>query len=460
MLRKIIALQPINQAAWLWLSAVTENKNEAESALTQARKINSAHPAIPKAEQWLAKRFSTKNTTKETPIVSNPSPKKGYSPNREKSPNLFNILGIGLAIGAILIAVTALILGVFFEFNTTSKVRAKEENIVWTPLEASPSSLPNSNESPQAFENWTATISAVNEIHQNKLDVTNLKLSLAEEAVQNGSRLRRQGLIEEAHLAFEQASSFGYNSPYLALELRLAESFLRGKVAYQNGEWTKAINGLNIVYQQAPDYPNVQELLFSAYYNEALALHANENLLDAKIAIEAAIDLRPELTEPRQHLAEIKKELASNPSATDPTDLQESDQLILVGIAEQRMHVYDGNDILFDFIVSTGEPGRDTAIGEFEIQNKIDMAYASTWNLDMPFWMGIYWAGPLQNGIHSLPTVRHSGYTLWDGYLGQRVSYGCVILGHEDAETLYDWAEVGTKVKIVPSLATWSNNES
>jgi lipoprotein-anchoring transpeptidase ErfK/SrfK len=44
---------------------------------------------------------------------------------------------------------------------------------------------------------------------------------------------------------------------------------------------------------------------------------------------------------------------------------------------------------------------------------------------------------------------------LWDGYLGQRVSYGCVILSDEDAATLYDWAEVGTKIKIVPSLNQW-----
>ncbi|MDX1523581.1 MAG: L,D-transpeptidase, partial [Anaerolineae bacterium] len=81
---------------------------------------------------------------------------------------------------------------------------------------------------------------------------------------------------------------------------------------------------------------------------------------------------------------------------------------------------------------------------------------ASTWNLDMPFWLGIYWAGPLQNGIHSLPTVRHTGQTLWDGYLGQRVSYGCVILGEDDASTLYNWADVGTKVIIVPSVENWS----
>ena len=53
-LRQLVALQPVNQAAWLWLSAVAPEPREAEAALAQARHINPAHSAIPKAEQWLA----------------------------------------------------------------------------------------------------------------------------------------------------------------------------------------------------------------------------------------------------------------------------------------------------------------------------------------------------------------------------------------------------------------------
>jgi hypothetical protein len=70
--------------------------------------------------------------------------------------------------------------------------------------------------------------------------------------------------------------------------------------------------------------------------------------------------------------------------------------------------------------------------------------------------MGIYWSGPLENGIHALPIVKHTGHKLWDGFLGQRVSYGCVILSDEDAATLYDWVAIGATVKIVPSLASWT----
>jgi lipoprotein-anchoring transpeptidase ErfK/SrfK len=66
----------------------------------------------------------------------------------------------------------------------------------------------------------------------------------------------------------------------------------------------------------------------------------------------------------------------------------------------------------------------------------------------MPYWLGIYWAGSLQNGIHALP-IQANGQKLWDGYLGQPVSFGCIILSTQNAATLYNWAPVGTAVDVV-----------
>ena len=122
-------------------------------------------------------------------------------------------------------------------------------------------------------------------------------------------------------------------------------------------------------------------------------------------------------------------------------------QRILVDISDQRMYVYQDGGLLWNFVVSTGEPGRDTRPGNYSVLNKIPNAYGSTWDLWMPNWLGIYWAGYLQNGIHALP-ILSSGQRLWDGYLGTRVSFGCVILGIADAQALYDWANVGSPVDI------------
>ena len=119
---------------------------------------------------------------------------------------------------------------------------------------------------------------------------------------------------------------------------------------------------------------------------------------------------------------------------------------ILVDISEQHMYVYEGDALIYSFVASTGM-NNATRVGTFAVQSKIPNAYGSTWNIWMPNWLGIYWAGGLENGIHALP-ILPNGATLWEGYLGRPVSYGCVVLGSYESKLLYDWAEIGTPVEI------------
>jgi len=119
---------------------------------------------------------------------------------------------------------------------------------------------------------------------------------------------------------------------------------------------------------------------------------------------------------------------------------------ILVDISEQHMYVYEGDALVYSFVASTGM-NNATRVGTFAVQSKIPNAYGSTWNIWMPSWLGIYWSGGLENGIHALP-ILPNGATLWAGFLGRPVSYGCVVLGSYEAQVLYDWAEIGTPVEI------------
>jgi lipoprotein-anchoring transpeptidase ErfK/SrfK len=119
---------------------------------------------------------------------------------------------------------------------------------------------------------------------------------------------------------------------------------------------------------------------------------------------------------------------------------------ILVDISEQHMYVYEGDTMIYSFVASTGI-NNATRAGTFAVQSKIPNAYGSTWNIWMPNWLGIYWSGGLENGIHALP-ILPSGATLWEGYLGRPISYGCVVLGTYESSLLYDWAEIGTTVEI------------
>jgi lipoprotein-anchoring transpeptidase ErfK/SrfK len=119
---------------------------------------------------------------------------------------------------------------------------------------------------------------------------------------------------------------------------------------------------------------------------------------------------------------------------------------ILVDISEQHMYVYEGDALVYSFVASTGM-NNATRIGNFAVQSKIPNAYGATWDIWMPSWLGIYWSGGLENGIHALP-ILPNGATLWAGFLGRPVSYGCVVLGSYEAKLLYDWAEIGTPVEI------------
>ena len=119
---------------------------------------------------------------------------------------------------------------------------------------------------------------------------------------------------------------------------------------------------------------------------------------------------------------------------------------ITVSLHEERLYAYQGGSLIATFIVSTGS---NTRTGSFHILDKIPDAFSDIWNFRMPDWMGIYYAGTLENGFHALP-VLPNGETIWSDALGTPVSYGCVVLGVPEAQALYDWAEVGTTVKINP----------
>ncbi len=132
---------------------------------------------------------------------------------------------------------------------------------------------------------------------------------------------------------------------------------------------------------------------------------------------------------------------AANPWSSSSSSL---DGLIVVDVSEQRMTVYAGDRLLWSFVVSTGMTGHPTRRGTFHVLDKIPNAWSTAWQLWMPYWLGIYWAGGSENGIHALPVAN--GQTLWAGLLGSPVSYGCIVLDTADAARLYEWAAIGTAV--------------
>ena len=125
---------------------------------------------------------------------------------------------------------------------------------------------------------------------------------------------------------------------------------------------------------------------------------------------------------------------------------------VVVSISQQRVWVYQDGALLWEWPASTGIPSSPTSPGVFQVQLHEENAYAASWNLWMPYFMGIYRPVPdstFMNGFHGFPT-RDGVNLLWTGNLGYPVTYGCILLSTENASTLYAWAEEGVVVEIRP----------
>jgi lipoprotein-anchoring transpeptidase ErfK/SrfK len=121
---------------------------------------------------------------------------------------------------------------------------------------------------------------------------------------------------------------------------------------------------------------------------------------------------------------------------------------IVVSISKQRMWVYENGQIKWEWLASTGIPDSPTQPGVYQILSHEPNAYAGNWNLNMPYFMGIYDAVPgFTNGIHGFPTRNGYGI-LWENALGRRVTYGCILLSTTNAKLLYDWAQEGVVIEI------------
>ncbi len=137
---------------------------------------------------------------------------------------------------------------------------------------------------------------------------------------------------------------------------------------------------------------------------------------------------------------------SNSPAQAAPVGSYGGSKYILVDISEQHLYAYENDALVFSFVASTGL-NNATRTGHFAVQSKIPNAYGATWNIWMPHWLGIYYSGGLENGIHALP-ILSNGSVLWAGFLGRPISYGCIVLGSYEAESLYDWADYGTPVEI------------
>lgn len=116
---------------------------------------------------------------------------------------------------------------------------------------------------------------------------------------------------------------------------------------------------------------------------------------------------------------------------------------IEVNLTNQHLYAYEGENLVYDFPVSTGKWGQ-TPTGTFSIWIKLRYTRMTGGNKDL----GTYYNLPnvpytMYFYNNEIPKTRgfgiHGAY--WHGNFGHPMSHGCVNMKPEEVEKIYNWAD-------------------
>jgi LysM repeat protein len=130
------------------------------------------------------------------------------------------------------------------------------------------------------------------------------------------------------------------------------------------------------------------------------------------------------------------------PSNTSGVPASSGEKWIDVNLSTQTLRAYEGNQVVYTALVSTGISRYPTPAGTFHIQRK--------------YWYDDMTGGSQARGdYYYLPNVPYcmyyyAGYSLhgtyWHSNFGTPMSHGCTNLSIPDAAWLFNWAPLGTRV--------------
>ncbi|MEQ8672061.1 MAG: L,D-transpeptidase family protein [Aggregatilineales bacterium] len=112
---------------------------------------------------------------------------------------------------------------------------------------------------------------------------------------------------------------------------------------------------------------------------------------------------------------------------------------IVVDTNAQRIYAYENGEMVHTHLTSTGRSQTPTVLGDYNIYVKYtatDMRGADYYLQDVPYTMYFYQG----YGIHG---------TYWHNSFGRPMSHGCVNLPIDEAEWFFNFASVGTLVRVI-----------
>ncbi|MFW5943373.1 MAG: L,D-transpeptidase family protein [Chloroflexota bacterium] len=125
-----------------------------------------------------------------------------------------------------------------------------------------------------------------------------------------------------------------------------------------------------------------------------------------------------------------------------PEGVGPGERWIDVDLDEQVLVAYEGDEPVFQSLVSSGLPQYATVEGTFRVQRRYELKDMDGESLgydyylpDVPYTMFFYQAYALHG-------------TYWHGNYGTPMSHGCVNLPTPAAQWLFEWSEMGTVVRV------------
>jgi hypothetical protein len=143
-------------------------------------------------------------------------------------------------------------------------------------------------------------------------------------------------------------------------------------------------------------------------------------------------------------------DVASRPECGVPANAVSPGKVIVMSLSCQILTAYDNGMPLLTTYITTGRPALPTPPGQYSVLRKVTpWLMQSDWPTSSPYWYPPSWV------TYTL-WFRNDGFAIhdapWRGAYGPGTqangSHGCVNVPMPTMTTLYNWAEVGTPVRV------------
>ncbi|MBT4917051.1 L,D-transpeptidase [Candidatus Peregrinibacteria bacterium] len=194
-------------------------------------------------------------------------------------------------------------------------------------------------------------------------------------------------------------------------------------------------------YAQAPDKEDIRKEYFTPVLKDLQWIEDPEAKVEFEVIVGDVNDDTP---------LNLRKKLAYKINSGSALDLNlDGEKMLLVDLSDQRLYLHLDDQVIAEFMTSTGASATPTPVGETTIKLKQDVRIGGKApHYIMPKFM---WFRAGGYGFHALPSLGGNGDYFWTearSHIGIPVSHGCVRLLPEDADFAFDFTEVGTKVVV------------